>query len=55
MDKAPDFIVELSVNGKDVVMNEFVHRIVDNLILAILNSIRLAEEPRTAALKLKIR
>jgi len=49
-----NFEVELSVNGKRVEMNEFVHKIVGNLILGILKSIRLEEEPKTATLSIKL-
>jgi hypothetical protein len=48
------FKVELTVNGKAVEMNEFVHKIVGNSMLAILKSIRLEEEPRQASLSIKI-
>jgi hypothetical protein len=50
----PKFKVELSVNGKSIQMNEFVHKIVGNLILAILRSIKLDEEPKSATLNLKV-
>jgi hypothetical protein len=49
-----NFEIELSVNGKDVEMNEFVHNIIGNLILGILRSIRLDEEPKTATLSIKL-
>jgi hypothetical protein len=45
---------ELTVNGKSIPMNEFVHKIVGNLLLAILKSIRLDEEPKNVTFNLKI-
>ncbi len=50
-----DLKVELTVNGKSIPMNEFVHKIVGNLMLAILKSIRLDEEPRSAVINLTIK
>jgi hypothetical protein len=46
--------IELIVNGKSIEMNEFVQKITGNLVLAILNSIRIDEEPKTATINLKI-
>ena len=54
MNTDPKFRVELSVNDKSIQMNEFVHKIVGNLILAILRSIKLDEEPRSATISLKV-
>ena len=54
MNTDPKFRVELSVNGISIQMNEFVHKIVGNLILAILRSIKLDEEPRSATISLKV-
>jgi hypothetical protein len=51
----PEFTVELNVNGKGVEMNEFVHKIVGNLILAILKSLRLDSYPKTVTLNMKIK
>jgi hypothetical protein len=48
------FKVDLSVNGKSIQMNEFVHKIVGNLILAILRSIKLDEEAQSATISLKV-
>lgn len=48
------FKAELSVNGKSIQMNEFVHKIVGNLVLAILRSIKLDEEPKSATINLKV-
>jgi hypothetical protein len=48
------FKVELTVNGKAIEMNEFVHKIVGNSFLAMLKSIRLEEEPKQASLNIKI-
>jgi hypothetical protein len=47
--------IQLSVNGKNIEMNEFVHKIVSNLIWAILKSLHLEEEPKTAVLNLQVR
>jgi hypothetical protein len=55
MAKEPELKIELVVNGKNISMNEFVHKIVGNLILAILKSIRLDEEPHSAVLNFKIK
>jgi hypothetical protein len=49
-----NFEVELSVNGKGIEMNEFVHKIIGNLILGILKSIRLNEEPKSVTLSIKL-
>jgi hypothetical protein len=54
MTNEPVLKVELSVNGKSIPMNEFVHKMVGNLILAILRSIRLDEEPKKATFNISI-
>jgi molybdopterin-guanine dinucleotide biosynthesis adapter protein len=46
--------IELNVNGQIIEMNEFVQKITTNLFLAVLKSIRLADEPKTAVLTMKI-
>jgi hypothetical protein len=51
----PDLQVELSVNGKPIAMNEFVHKIVGNLVWAILQSVRLDEEPKSATVTVKVK
>lgn len=38
----------LSVNGTEVKMNEFVNRIVTNILTGILNSLKLDEPPKNA-------
>ena len=48
----PQLRVELKVNGKLIEMNEFVHKIIANLIWGILKSLRLDEEPHTAVISL---
>jgi hypothetical protein len=47
--------VQLSVNGNNIEMNEFVQKMVGNLIWAILKSLRLEEEPKTAVFNLQVR
>jgi molybdopterin-guanine dinucleotide biosynthesis protein B len=46
--------IELNVNGKEIEMNEFVKRITGNLIYAVLESLRLDEDPKTAIFKLRV-
>lgn len=54
MTTEPQLKVELNVNGKPIEMNEFVHKIIGNLIWGILKSLRLDEEPKTATFKLTV-
>ena len=55
MSQEPELIVELNVNGHEIEMNEFVHKITGNLLMAIVKSLRLTEIPKTATFKLEIK
>jgi hypothetical protein len=55
MVKEPSLTVELTVDNKNVEMNEFVQKITGNLLWAILKSLRLDKEPASAAFKIEIR
>ncbi len=55
MNQDPELKIELIVNGKNVEMNEFVHKIVGHLLWAVLKSLRLDEEPKTATFRLAAR
>lgn len=50
----PEISVELQINGKPVELNEFVHKIVGNLLLAIIKSLRLTQEPKSAAFNVRL-
>ncbi len=54
MNKEQELKIELDVNGKEIEMNEFVQKITGNLIYAVLKSLRLEEEPKTAVFRLKV-
>ncbi len=47
--------ITLIINGKEIDMNEFVRKITGNLLLAILKSLRLDEDPKTATFEIKIK
>jgi hypothetical protein len=54
MAQEPRMIVELTADGAPIEMNEFVRKITANLLLAILKSLRLDKEPKTATFKIDI-
>jgi hypothetical protein len=51
----PEVEITLNINGKEIGMNEFVRKITGNLLLAILKSLRLDEEPKSATFSVKIK
>lgn len=51
----PEVEITLAVNGKEVVMNEFVRKMTGNILQAILKSLRLDEEPKTASFNINIK
>lgn len=55
MPHEPHLTVELTADGKNIEMNEFVHKITGNLLWAILKSLRLDKEPKTANFTINIR
>ena len=55
MNNEPELKLALNVNGKPIEMNEFVQKILSNLIWAILKSLRLEEEPKTAIFNLNVK
>ncbi len=42
----------LTVNGSEIKMNDFVRRIVTNILIGLLNSLTLDESPKTAVFTL---
>jgi len=54
MTAEPKFDIEMTINGKPVDMNEFVQKITANVLLGVIKSLRLTEEPKTAVFSLKI-
>ena len=44
--------VVLLVNGSEVAMNDFVQRIILNILSSLLNSLTLAETPREAVFRI---
>jgi hypothetical protein len=54
MNKEPKLKIELNVNGKEIEMNEFVQKIIGNLLYAAVKSLRLDEQPETAVFRLEI-
>ncbi len=55
MNQDPELKIELTINEKNIEMNEFVHKIVGHLLWAVLKSLRLNEEPKTATFKLNVK
>lgn len=55
MTQEPRLIVELTVDDKSIEMNEFVQKITSNLLWAILKSLRLDKEPKTANFRISIK
>jgi hypothetical protein len=55
MNAEPKLDIEMTVNGKPVDMNEFVQKITANVLLGVIKSLRLTEEPKTAVFNLKIK
>jgi hypothetical protein len=55
MSSEPQLDIEMTVNGKPVDMNEFVQKITANVLLGVIKSLRLTEEPKTAVFNLKIK
>ena len=55
MKREPELNVELAVNGQAIELNEFVHKIIGNLLVAILNSLRLADQPTTAEFRIDLK
>jgi len=45
---------ELVVDGKKIETNEFVHKIIGNVLYGILKSLRLEESPREATFNMRI-
>jgi len=45
--------VELIVDGKTIKLNEFVHKIVGNVLEAILKSLRLDHQPKSVTFNVK--
>jgi hypothetical protein len=54
MTSEPKLDIEMTVNGKPVDMNEFVQKITANVLLGVIKSLRLTEDPKTAVFSLKI-
>lgn len=54
MNAGSELKIGVTVNGKSIEMNEFVHKIIGNLLIAILKSLRLDEEPKEASFNLTI-
>ena len=54
MPQEPHLTVELTVDDKNIEMNEFVQKITGNLLWAVLKSLRLDHEPKSATFKIKI-
>jgi hypothetical protein len=54
MTTEPELSVDLTINGKKVEMNEFVHRIAGNVLWGMVKSLRLEANPRMAMFSLKI-
>jgi len=54
MAREPKMEIALCINSKDIEMNEFVQQITCNLVPAILKSLHLDEEPKTATLNPRI-
>ena len=46
--------VQLILNSKEVSLNRFVHRIISNVLLGILKSLKIDDETKTAVFKLKM-
>lgn len=51
----PEVEIKLAVNGKEIGMNEFVRKMTGNILLAILKSLRLDEEAKTASFNITIK
>jgi hypothetical protein len=51
----PKLDIELTINGKPVEMNEFVHKITSNILWGVIKSLRLDDKPKTAVFNLKVK